>query len=166
MNARLTSLSAIVDSAAAAPRPRGSEGGSAGRPGRGRGQWKLVLETRWQRKIDEVVVLSQARSGLSGESAETVPVPGVRRSRRLGARLDAALDQVAAIEEALARLDDGSYGTCAGCDRPMAAEWLAETPETRYCPDCSLRLVSWRAACLHRAEGAQRPGAVARYAGP
>jgi DnaK suppressor protein len=157
MNARSTNLRVAVEPTAISPRPRNSDGGTAGGPGPGR--WKLVLESRWQRKIDEVVILSQARSGVSGEPAETVAAPGVRRSRRLGARIDAALDEVAAIEYALARLDDGSYGTCAGCDRPMAAEWLAETPETRYCPDCSLRLVSCqppsarKIARVQRAEG-------------
>lgn len=149
MSARSTSLPATVESAKAARRPR-NRGGSPGGPGPGR--WKLVLEVRWQRKIDEVIILSQARSGLSGEPAETPATPGVRQSRRLRARIDAALDDVAAIEDALARLDDGSYGACAGCERPMAAEWLADTPEARYCPDCSLRLVSWQPSSQRTAE--------------
>jgi RNA polymerase-binding transcription factor DksA len=141
MNARSTSLPATVQSTAAAPRQRKADSGSAGGPGQGR--WKPVLEFRWQRKIDEVVILSEARSGLSSELDETPAAAGGQWSRRLGTRIDAALDEVAAIEEALAKLDDGSYGACAGCGRPMSAEWLADTPEMRYCPDCSLRLVSW-----------------------
>jgi RNA polymerase-binding transcription factor DksA len=162
MNARSTSLRVKVESTALAPRPRNGGGGTAG--GSGPGGWKLALESRWQRKIDEVVILSQARSGLSGEPDETVAAPGDRRSRRLGARIDAALGEVAAIEEALARLDDGSYGTCAGCDRPMTAEWLADSPETRYCPDCSLRLVSWRPPSKRKVKAgreADTPGASA-----
>jgi DnaK suppressor protein len=148
-----TSLPAMVESTGVAPRPRNS--GSAARPGLGR--WRLALQTRWQRKIDEVVILSQARSGLTSEPDETAP--GVRRSGRLGARIDAALDQVVAIEEALARLDDGSYGICAGCDRPMAAEWLADTPETRYCPDCSLHLVSWQPPSKRKVQAVRRADA-------
>jgi DnaK suppressor protein len=159
MNARSTRLPATVESTAAAPRP--SDSGRAGRPGPGR--WKLALESRWQRKIDEVVILSHARSGVS-EHDETAIPPGVRRARKLGARIDAALDDVAAIEEALARLDDGSYGICAGCDRPMAAEWLADTPETRYCPDCSLHLVSWQPPSKPNTEAAQRADAPAASA--
>jgi len=156
MNARSTSLPATVESTAAAPRPRNSRGAS--RPGPGR--WKLALESRWQRKIDEVVILSQARSGVS-EYDETATPPAVRPARKLGARIDAALDEVAAIEDALARLDDGSYGICAGCDRPMAADWLAEAPETRYCPDCSLHLVSWQPPARPKAAAARRADAPA-----
>jgi RNA polymerase-binding transcription factor DksA len=124
-------------------------------------RWQQALESRWQRKIDEVIVLSRARGGLSSGAGDGRVAQGVQRSRRLGARIDAALDEVAAIEEALARLADGSYGTCAGCDRPMAAEWLTETPETRYCPDCSLRLMSWQPKATHRErQQAQRPAAA------
>ena len=150
------SLSATVESRAAAARPPNS--GSAGRPGPRR--WKLALESRWQRKIDEVVILSQARSGAFAQD-ETATPPGVRQTRKLAARIDAALDEVTAIEEALARLDDGSYGTCAGCDRPMPVEWLADTPETRYCPDCSLCLVSWQPLSQRKAAGVRGAGARA-----
>jgi DnaK suppressor protein len=160
MNATSITVQATPESTTVAPRPRDTDGGTAGQPGPGR--WKLALESRWQRKIDEVVILSQARSGVSDEPDEAVAAPWGRRSRRLGARIDAALDDVAAIEEALARLDEGSYGTCAGCDRPMAAEWLADTPETRYCPDCSLRLVSWQPPPAHRK---RRAGSAAADSG-
>ena len=156
MNARSTSLSATVESRAAAARPGNSR--SAGRPGPGR--WKLALESRWQRKIDEVVILSQARSGVF-EQDETATPPGVRQARKLAARIDSALDEVTAIEEALARLDDGSYGTCARCDRLMPVEWLADTPETRYCPDCSLCLVSWQPPSQRKAAGVREADARA-----
>lgn len=152
MKTRSTSVSATVESIPVARRSRNS--GGAGRPGSR--QWKLILESRWQRKIDEVVILSQARSGLTSEPDETATVPGIGQSRRLGARLDAALGEVAALEEALARMDDGSYGICAGCDRSMAAEWLADAPETRYCPDCSLRLVSWQPPSHRKVAGMRR----------
>jgi DnaK suppressor protein len=159
MKARSTFVPPAAQSIGAAPSSRnGQPGGRAGNQGPVRSQ--LALESRWQRKIDEIVVLSQARSGLSGEPDETPTAPGVRRSRRLGARIDAALDEVAAIEEALARLDDGSYGICVGCDRPMEAEWLIETPETQHCPDCSLRLVSWHKDTHRERRQVRRPAAA------
>jgi DnaK suppressor protein len=116
--------------------------------GPGAVRWRLALETRWQRKVDEVATLSRALRGLSEYPEETLAEPGVRRARRLGARIDGTLEGLAAIEDALARLDQGSYGICAGCDRPLAAEWLADEPETRYCPDCSLHLVSWQSPAV------------------
>jgi RNA polymerase-binding transcription factor DksA len=163
MNTRSTGVPATVESTAVARRSRNNGRGSMVRPGSGR--WKLVLESRWQRKIDEVVILSQAHSGLASEPDETATLPGVRRSRQLGARIDAALGEVAAIEEALARVDDGNYGICAGCDRPMAAEWLADTPETRYCPDCSLHLVSWQPPSQRKVQAERRADAPAASAG-
>ncbi|MGX1128107.1 DnaK suppressor protein [Streptomyces glaucescens] len=40
------------------------------------------------------------------------------------------------IDEAFARIDDGSYGTCLGCSRPVPAERLEILPYTRYCVPC------------------------------
>jgi len=40
------------------------------------------------------------------------------------------------IEDAMHRLDDRSYGTCAACDVTLSMEWLAERPEARHCEQC------------------------------
>jgi RNA polymerase-binding protein DksA len=44
---------------------------------------------------------------------------------------------LAAIDDALARLDAGTYGTCTSCHRPIAAERLEALPWTALCIDCS-----------------------------
>ena len=44
---------------------------------------------------------------------------------------------VAALDAALARLDAGTYGVCAGCGRPIAAERLAAHPATTRCVACA-----------------------------
>jgi len=41
--------------------------------------------------------------------------------------------RVQAVEAALARLEDGSYGRCAGCGQPIAAERLAALPAAVTC---------------------------------
>ena len=43
---------------------------------------------------------------------------------------------LAAIDEALARLDEGTYGVCRECHRPIAAERLAVLPWAAMCIDC------------------------------
>ncbi|MGW6978300.1 TraR/DksA family transcriptional regulator [Streptomyces sp. NPDC054932] len=43
------------------------------------------------------------------------------------------------IEEAFARIDDGSYGTCSSCSRPVPEERLEILPHTRYCVSCQHR---------------------------
>ena len=51
--------------------------------------------------------------------------------------------QLGAIEAALERLDDGTYGSCARCGRPIAAERLDALPWAAHCIDCQ-RLVAKR----------------------
>ncbi len=41
------------------------------------------------------------------------------------------------IDEALARVQDGSYGRCAVCGRPIAAERLEVRPTARTCVACA-----------------------------
>lgn len=43
---------------------------------------------------------------------------------------------LADVEAALRRLDEGTYGTCAGCGRPVGAERLAALPWAALCIDC------------------------------
>jgi RNA polymerase-binding transcription factor DksA len=41
--------------------------------------------------------------------------------------------ELADVERALQRLDDGSYGTCEACHEPLGDEVLAATPAARSC---------------------------------
>lgn len=41
--------------------------------------------------------------------------------------------ELADVERALSRLDDGSYGTCEACAAPIGDERLAAQPATRFC---------------------------------
>ena len=43
---------------------------------------------------------------------------------------------LAAVEATLARLDDGSYGACVRCGRPIAPERLDALPWAAHCIDC------------------------------
>lgn len=52
------------------------------------------------------------------------------------AQKDAVRHVLAEIEAAFARVHDGSYGTCAGCSRPVPAERLEILPYTRFCVAC------------------------------
>ena len=44
--------------------------------------------------------------------------------------------QLAAVEAALARLDDGTYGRCVRCGRPIGPERLDALPWAAQCIDC------------------------------
>jgi DnaK suppressor protein len=56
----------------------------------------------------------------------------------------AARQRIAEVDEALARLDDGTYGICERCHRPIAPERLAARPFARTCVTCqSLKDRPW-----------------------
>jgi len=41
------------------------------------------------------------------------------------------------VEDALTRIDDGTYGKCQECGKPIPAERLDAIPYTPYCVGCS-----------------------------
>jgi DnaK suppressor protein len=41
------------------------------------------------------------------------------------------------IDNALARLSNGTFGLCELCKAIISAEWLAENPAARHCVDCA-----------------------------
>jgi DnaK suppressor protein len=45
------------------------------------------------------------------------------------------------IEAALKRIDDGTYGICEVCDKPIGVERLRAIPWTRYCIDDQRRRI-------------------------
>ena len=98
-------------------------------------RWRPVLERRWDRKVDEVIALTAACEELPAGTA-TAPY------RQLHARAAVAHDELGALVDALTRIDDGTYGRCEGCARPIADDWLAHDPAIRLCPDCMTAQVS------------------------
>ncbi|MBM0274952.1 TraR/DksA family transcriptional regulator [Micromonospora tarensis] len=58
---------------------------------------------------------------------------------QLSAVLDAARRRLAELDAALRRVDDGSYGRCERCSRPIPAERLAARPSARTCVACASR---------------------------
>ncbi|MGI5451209.1 TraR/DksA family transcriptional regulator [Streptomyces sp. CA-243310] len=46
---------------------------------------------------------------------------------------------IAEIDAAVARIEDGSYGTCLACSALISAERLEILPYTRYCVPCRHR---------------------------
>jgi DnaK suppressor protein len=49
-----------------------------------------------------------------------------------------ALDEVVAIERALRRLDDGTYGTCEGCGNAIPLARLDALPSVAHCVRCAV----------------------------
>lgn len=52
-------------------------------------------------------------------------------------RSEAVRRELAEIEAALQRIQEGRYGTCLSCGGPMGLQRLRALPEARYCVACS-----------------------------
>ena len=46
-------------------------------------------------------------------------------------------NQLHGVLAAITRLDDGSYGRCIACSKPIGESVLASAPANAYCEDCA-----------------------------
>jgi RNA polymerase-binding protein DksA len=53
---------------------------------------------------------------------------------------DGAKGALAEVDAALQRIEDGTYGICEGCGKPIGAERLSAIPWTRLCIDDQRRV--------------------------
>lgn len=100
--------------------------------------WRVLLEERWQTRLQEVTELSLAYHG-----AVAAGQPGQQsqherqETRRLLRRAVAARQKLAHTEEALGRLASGDFGRCEECGSLIPVGLLRAIPESRYCPRCT-----------------------------
>jgi len=85
-------------------------------------------------------VLLRRRHSLSDAAPPTPGDPAARWSDYEAApepRSDVVRRELAEIEAALLRIQEGRYGTCLNCGGPMGLQRLRAIPEARYCLACS-----------------------------
>jgi RNA polymerase-binding transcription factor DksA len=119
------------------------------------------LEEEGGRARERVVALEREFAGLAeaasaaGTDDEHDPEGATLAFERqhAAALLEAAREQVAAVDAALARLAAGKYGVCDRCGQPIGTERLAARPAATTCIRCA------------RAGLAAAPGRVSRGAG-
>lgn len=92
----------------------------------------LAERTRLLEEIDEAVALPEQMTYGSQAAAATQVF---EQERELAMRERANL-HLQAVDGALARLDDGTYGTCVRCGRPIAAARLEALPWAAHCIEC------------------------------
>ena len=107
--------------------------------GTGGPYWRALLEARWQARLQEVTELSLAYHSAAaadpdGDGGGEGSVE--QETKRLLRRTVAARRKLADVEEALGRLQAGTFGSCEQCGSAIPASLLAVIPETRYCPRC------------------------------
>jgi len=52
-------------------------------------------------------------------------------------------EQLRQIKEALQRINDGTYGICADCEKPISPKRLQAVPWAKYCVQCQEHRGSW-----------------------
>jgi RNA polymerase-binding protein DksA len=92
----------------------------------------LAERRRLLEEIGEAVALPEQMTYGSQAAAATQVF---EQERDLAMRERASL-HLQAVDGALARLDDGSYGTCIRCGQPIAAERLEALPWAAHCIAC------------------------------
>ncbi|MEO0730333.1 MAG: TraR/DksA family transcriptional regulator [Pseudomonadota bacterium] len=104
---------------------------------------EAVRTTLLARKTE---ILELARMSADSREAVTLDQTSVGRVSRIDAiqaqQMALATDrqrdvELAQIEAALTRLDDGDYGYCVRCDEPIAPRRLELNPAVPTCIDCA-----------------------------
>jgi DnaK suppressor protein len=101
-------------------------------------RYRTVLEEQLRSLIGHG---SQAVHEMAGEEADELPDPSdratVEEERNWSLRLrDRDRRLISKVEEAIRRLDAGTFGLCMRCGKPIAAARLKARPVTEYCIDC------------------------------
>lgn len=81
--------------------------------------------------------LHEGREQTKDEGMDTYDLASDARDREINLILtDRDRDKLQAIDDALARINDGSYGLCESCESDIAEGRLEALPFTRLCINC------------------------------
>lgn len=81
--------------------------------------------------------LKQGREGAKDEGMDTYDLASEERDREISFILtDREREKLNAIQDALDRIDDGTYGECESCESDIAEKRLEAMPFTRLCVNC------------------------------
>lgn len=94
--------------------------------------------SRVQRLEAELEALTRARQTESDDDEhDPEGVPLSAEWSRLTGLLESAKGDVTEVEQALQRLDEGSYGVCVDCGQPIPVERLEVRPFADRCVPCA-----------------------------
>ena len=96
-----------------------------------------LLEMRAQLLRNVQSDLHEGREQTKDEGMDTYDIASDARDREISLILnDRDRDKALAIDDALARIDEGSYGVCDSCESDIAEARLEALPFTRLCVSC------------------------------
>ena len=105
---------------------------------------KLLLEEKARELMENMgttttsVVARREEPNDSGDMAEQSHEECLFLNRNA-----ATAQQLRQIKEALQRLNEGTYGVCAECEKPISPKRLQAVPWAKYCVQCQEQRGSW-----------------------
>jgi len=109
-------------------------------------RFRKMLEDEKTRLLEVIkdIEAEQEEMRLSETSSERSPDPNTAEGGSLAFEIEKELslyenakDLLFQAEEALQRVDDGVYGTCAECGESIPVARLEALPHTKFCVTCS-----------------------------
>jgi DnaK suppressor protein len=98
---------------------------------------ETLQELREQLLRNVQAELHEGREQTKDEGMDTYDLASDALDREINLILtDRDRDKLQAIDDALARIDDGSYGVCESCESDIAEGRLEALPFTRLCINC------------------------------
>ena len=98
---------------------------------------EMLLEMRMQLLRSVRQELAEGRDQTKDEGMDTYDLASESRDREINVVLkDRDRGKMEAIEDALARVEDGTYGVCDSCETDIAEARLEALPFTRLCVNC------------------------------
>ncbi|MBP2703430.1 TraR/DksA C4-type zinc finger protein [Microbispora sp. RL4-1S] len=99
---------------------------------------RMRLESMLQ-ELDKSILVLGADPAAPKERSAADAGAGLTDADRTRAMIDAAARHRMAVLAALRRLDDGGYGRCVDCGRPVPEGRLEARPEAARCVQCQSR---------------------------
>ena len=97
---------------------------------------RAALLAERARVLEELEELRIEAPGQMTDGSQAAAASHVFEQQRDLALRDRTEQHLAAVDAALERLDDGSWGPCIECGKPIGAERLAALPSAALCIDC------------------------------
>jgi DnaK suppressor protein len=101
-------------------------------------KYRRLLEQKKAELSTELAKARDAEEESNEESTQDIADKAVSSYTRefLYSLTDSERTALRQIDEAIARIDDGTYGSCVNCGAPMSEKRLAAVPWTPHCIDC------------------------------
>ncbi|MCL4448719.1 MAG: TraR/DksA C4-type zinc finger protein [Actinobacteria bacterium] len=100
--------------------------------------WRALLEAEKKELLHELAELGFGESGKLDYDTNFADSSQVTAERGEAERLARELkDSLEAVEKALLKLADGTYGVCEKCGNPISQARLEAKPAARFCMNCA-----------------------------